>query len=382
VGLQVSQRIIREQKILTNVFPVSISVFLLINLMFSTIISPSAEANIPKIILQSVSVVGNHLADQDGKPLRLLGVNKDGTEYACFQGWGITDGSFDSSTVIAMKSWGINAVRVPLNSACWLGRNASSSRFTGLVYRSAIADIVKLLGSQGIIAILDLHLNPTKEGKIFKSTQSAPNQDALVFWRSVAITFKIQKNIIFDLFNEPQGIDWNCWRNGCDLKDRTRSVGMQNLVDAIRATGSKAPIIFEANHTSSDFSELERYRLSDPLNQLIASNHNYQGMTGSNTLEFWNVKYLTVTKIFPLLTGELGQSDCNHDYVDKYMDWSDTNGISYLGWTWNETNKQWPCKGGHSLIADSQGTPSGSGMGFRNHFLNALNTTTQKSAGA
>ena len=321
--------------------------------------------------LRSVSVFKNQIVDQDGKPLRLLGVNKSGTEYACFQGWGIYDGDFNLATVKSMKAWGINAVRVPLNSACWLERASKDKRFTGANYKLAIVETVKLLGSQGMIAILDLHWNPSRDGKMVASSQSAPNAEAEVFWRSVAINLRSQKNVIFDLFNEPQGIDWKCWRIGCVLKNNTKSVGMQNLIDAIRQIGSKNPIIFEGTQTATDFSGWAEYKLIDPLNQLIASNHNYQGMTGSNTLDSWNAKYLPISKELPLVTGELGQPDCKHDYVDKYMDWADVSGISYLGWTWNVTSKSWPCVGKHSLISDSSGTPTEYGLGFRNHIFKA-----------
>jgi hypothetical protein len=225
------------------------------------------------------------------------------------------------------------------------------------------------MAAQGMIAVLDLHANPPRSGKALKSTQAAPNEDAETFWRSVAIYFRPQKNVVFDLFNEPTGIDWTCWRDGCLLKNGTKSVGMQSLVTAIRVAGSTAPIIIEGRKTATDLSEWELYKPIDEINQLIASNHNYPGMTGNNSLEAWNKNYLPLSKKFPIVTGELGQPDCKHDYVDKYMDWSDLNGISYLGWTWNVTSKFWPCVGGHSLISDSKGTPSGYGEGFRNHFL-------------
>jgi len=351
----------------------AIVLLLLVNSLVLIDNSMAEEPSKPTSNLLSVSVVGNQLVDQNGKFVRLLGVNKSGTEYACAQGWGIFDGDFDFGTLKAMKSWGINAVRVPLNSACWLSRDSvGTSKLTGIVYRSAILNLVKLLKSQGMIAILDLHVNPPRNGKQAASSQDAPNEDAIVFWKSIAINFKSQKNVIFDLFNEPQGIDWNCWRNGCVLKNGSKSVGMQNLVDAIRVTGSKAPIVFEANHTSTDFSEWGTFKLIDPLNQLIASNHNYRGMTGNNTLESWNKRLLPIAKEVPLLTGELGQPDCKHEYVDSYMDWADLNGVSYLGWTWNVENKYWPCVGRHSLISDSIGTPTGHGIGFRNHFLKAV----------
>ena len=70
-----------------------------------------------------IGVQGNHLVDRSGKTVRLLGVNRSGTEYACPQGWGFFDGPSDTASIRAMKSWHINAVRVPLNEACWLGIN-------------------------------------------------------------------------------------------------------------------------------------------------------------------------------------------------------------------------------------------------------------------
>jgi endoglucanase len=107
----------------------------------------------------------------------------------------------------------------------------------------------------------------------------------------------------------------------------------------------------------------------DPLNQLVASNHNYIGMTGSNTEAAWDRKYSVIALQVPLITGELGQQNCKHDYVDRYMDWADSKGISYLGWTWNVTSKYWKCDGGESMIATESGTPSNLGIGFKNHFL-------------
>ena len=323
-------------------------------------------------ILKSVAVLDNKIVDQNGSVVRLLGVNKSGTEYACFQGWGIFDGDFDAQTLDAMRSWGINTVRIPINSGCWLGRKTGgNSRYSGQIYKDAIIKIVKLMSARGMIAVIDLHDNPPRSGKVLKSTQRAPNDDAIVFWRNAAINFRPHKNVVFDLFNEPNGIDWSCWRDGCILKNGVKAVGMQQMVDAVRGAGSTAPLMLEGRRTATDLSEWEKYKPTDRLNQLIASNHNYPGMVGNNALADWNKNYSDLATRVPIVTGELGQSDCKHDYIDQYMDWADANGVSYLGWTWNVTNKFWPCVGGHSLISDSKGTPSGHGEGFRNRFLAA-----------
>jgi len=344
-------------------------------------ISRAVESKSQNQMLDSVSVLGNHLIDQNGKTIRLLGVNKSGSEYACMQGWGMFDGEFNLQTIAAMRTWGINTVRLPLNSSCWLGRKTVNNLYTGPIYKSTVTDLVKLLASQGIIVVLDLHslsagnlpVNPPKKGAN-NFQQNMANSEALSFWTNVSINFKSQKNVIFDLFNEPYGIDWKCWRDGCILKNGKQAVGMQQLVNAIRTGGSVSPIMLEGINTATDISGWESNLPVDPLQQLIVSNHNYQGMVGNDTLEAWNGHYVKITEHFPMVTGELGQSDCKHDYVDKYMDWADANGVSYLGWTWNVTNKFWPCKGGYSLIADSMGKPSGGGEGFRTHFLNAIVT--------
>ncbi|MDQ1392361.1 MAG: endoglucanase, partial [Acidimicrobiaceae bacterium] len=51
-----------------------------------------------------VKVSGNKLVDGLGRPLRLLGVNRSGTEYACIQGWGIFDGPSDATSVAAIAA--------------------------------------------------------------------------------------------------------------------------------------------------------------------------------------------------------------------------------------------------------------------------------------
>src|SRR5712692_11901122 len=71
----------------------------------------------------TVRVQGNQLVDSAGRAVRLRGVNRSGTEYACAQGWGIFDGPSDSASVQAIRSWGANVVRVPRSETCWLSIN-------------------------------------------------------------------------------------------------------------------------------------------------------------------------------------------------------------------------------------------------------------------
>ena len=56
-----------------------------------------------------------------------------------------------------MKSWRINAVRIPLNEDCWLAVNGAPPEFSGGAYQQAIKDYVNLINLNGMYAILDLH---------------------------------------------------------------------------------------------------------------------------------------------------------------------------------------------------------------------------------
>src|SRR6516162_5892303 len=71
----------------------------------------------------AVKVAGNRLVDSQGQPIRLLGVDFSGAEYACIEDLGIFAGPTDKHAVAAMASWDINVVRLPLNEDCWLGIN-------------------------------------------------------------------------------------------------------------------------------------------------------------------------------------------------------------------------------------------------------------------
>src|SRR5215470_4774910 len=108
--------------------------------------SPPRQAQAATLAVQ---VNGTRLVDQNGTPIRLLGVNRSGAEYACAQGWGIFDGPSDATSIAAIASWHVNAVRVPLNEDCWLGINGVNPSYGGVNYRSAIGNYVQTLHNAG-----------------------------------------------------------------------------------------------------------------------------------------------------------------------------------------------------------------------------------------
>jgi hypothetical protein len=356
----------------------------------------------PVAAAPALKVAANQLQDANGKTIRLLGVNRSGQEYACVQGWGPFDGPTDLSSAQAIASWHANTVRVPLNEDCWLGINGVNPQYAGANYQNAIKTYVNTLHQAGLYVILDLHWSAP--GSILaEQQQPLPDADhAVAFWTSVANSFKSDQAVVFDLFNEPflyeddewytfpsdsnylanppenppskstaaenQTAFWNCWLNGCNLRlyqDANSnaqsyawsSVGMQTLVNTVRNTGAKNVIMVGGMDWANDLSGWLANEPEDPLNSIVASWHSYPG-EGCSPSTCWNSVIAPLAAKVPVVIGEVGDNVVNPTYLpgpSGLLQWANSNGLSYLGWTWNA----WGASD-NDLITDYSGTPTNS----------------------
>jgi endoglucanase len=311
----------------------------------------------------SIAVSGNHFVNGSGQTVRLLGVDRPGTEYACEGGWGYSDGAEDAADAATIAAWHVNAVRIPLNEDCWLGINSpSSDPFYGSAagYQQAIAAYVSDLNADGIYAILDLHW--TAPGALIADGQRPmADQHSLGFWSSVAGVFKDNPAVLFDAFNEPYSpaadfsdmsaypLTWSCWLNGgCSLPDAADgtdpgsnpatyiAVGMQAIVTAIREAGATQPILLGGLSYANDLSGWLAHEPIDPDDQLAASLHTYEGETCSST-SCWNSQVAPVAAQVPIVAGEFDENPCapsSDGFDDSFMNWADAAGVSYLAWGW------------------------------------------------
>ena len=323
-----------------------------------------------------VSVSGNQLVDGAGQPIRLLGVSRSGSEYACAEGFGFFDGPTGPRSIGAMKKWGINAVRLPLNPDCWLGTDGVKARLAGRAYQAAIDGFVARLNRAGLYVVIDEHVAAPAGRRALRIIPMADSDQSPAFWSSVAAHFAANRSLVFDLYNEPHDITWDCWLAGCDLPEggrfsqrhpAYRTAGMQQLVDAVRSTGATQPLMLSGVDYARDLSGWLAHQPLDPLRQLVASEHNY-GHHLAPCLRRCKAAIAAVASRLPVVVGELGQTDCRHDYIDKWMRWADRRGISYIGWAW-DAKGGWTCHAGPSLIQNYRGKPTGFGIGFRDHLL-------------
>ena len=322
--------------------------------------------NQPATSAPALRVRGNQLVDSLGRVVRLRGVNRSGTEYACAQGWGIFDGPSDSASVHAIVSWNANVVRVPLNETCWLGINGVATAYSGDTYRKAIGDFVARLNGAGLFVILDLHWTAAGTDKALGQAPM-PNRDHTPeFWREVAAAYKGNTRVIFDLFNEPYPDNnadtpeaWRCWRDGGTCGGMTyQAAGMQELVDAVRGAGATNVIMLGGVQYSSGLSHWLANKPVDPLNNLAASWHIYN-FSWCTTPACWDANAAPVAQQVPLVLGELGQDDHGSAFVTSLMDWMDAHQGSYLAWVWDVWGSAL------DLITSYDGTASAYGETFR-----------------
>jgi endoglucanase len=346
----------------------------------------------------ALHVSGNRLLTASGATYRLLGVNRSGGEFACIQGNGMWDGPMDQASINAMRTWKVRAVRVPLNEECWLGNGVvpagdiPAGGTQGAAYQQAVVSYVNLLVASGITPIVEVHWTfgvyngqaagscPDRSNPKAACQKPMPDaQFAPQFWTSVANTFKGNNAVMFDLFNEPfpdfaanfnTQVGWTCWRDGGTCTGIPYQVaGFQSLVNAVRATGAANVIMIGGLAFSNDASQWLQFKPTDSTGNLMAFGHVYNFNSCSNTSCYDNT-FGAVAAQVPIALTEIGENDCAHSFIDTLMNWADSHGVGYLGWTWNA---DFPCASGPGLITDYNGTATAFGQGLKDRLATVSN---------
>ncbi len=319
---------------------------------------------------KKLKVSGKNLVDPAGATVRLLGINRAGSEYMCVNASSVFDGSTGPNSITGMLTWNINTVRLPLNESCWLGLSTAPTHVLPDEYQQQIVDYVYNLHLKGLYVVLDLHWT-SHNGLATAQTTMADAANAPAFWSSVATRFKNDPMVIFDLYNEPILDDnnhnpagnndpWACWLSGCTTREGWPTAGMQQMLTAVRNTGATQVVIANGVNWSAKLDGWLSHKPSDPANNLMAGIHMYND-NGCHDLNCWNNAATNVAAQVPLVTGELGERDCQSTFIKTYMDWADSHGVGYLGWAWNPQN----CSTFPALISAVDGTPTDFGQGLK-----------------
>lgn len=331
--------------------------------------------------LLPLSIDGNRLVTVDSsgnkKHIQLHGVSATGANFECVQGRGLWDGPTDAAYRAALKTWNINAIRVTLNEDCLLGLNGVNPLYSGSTYVAALKTYVHEMINDGFYLLLTLHWSAPGT-QLATGQQPMPDQShSIDFWTVLSKEFGHLDQVIFDVFNEPfpgnNTIDsaeaWECWKNGgssCKDINNYVAVGFDTLVSTIRSLNATNILMLGGINYSNSLTRWLEYVPTDPLNKIAASWHSYS-TNHCNNLLCWETYIKPVMAKVPVITGELGELDCQGIYIVPLMQWLDSQGnSSYLAWVW----QNWNCDAGPSLITDFNGTCTDSyGCDYKSHIL-------------
>jgi hypothetical protein len=268
------------------------------------------SANASKMPLP-LKVVGTRILNSKNQPVLLRGVNAASLEWTSDG-----EGHILKTVNVAIQDWHANIIRLPLSQDRWFGK-APEQKDGGVAYRALVRRVVDTCASQSCYIILDLHWSDCNEWGTNIGQHSMPDLNSLAFWKDFAPVYANQPAVLYDLYNEPHDVSWEVWLKGGWITDKPnrrrsgpprtyQSVGMQTLLDAVRATGARNVVIAGGLDWAYDLSGiLEGRQLSDRRGHgVIYANHCYDNK--GDSVYTWIAKMEKATAKLPVIVSEFG----------------------------------------------------------------------------
>jgi endoglucanase len=320
--------------------------------------------------LAPLRVAGRHLASRrDDRPVVLRGVNRSGLEYAepsstrgFLDAAGLAEGDIDE----IVRAWGATIVRVPFNQDFALnGRGGRTSDD----YLAALDQVVAWAAARGAYTLLDLQWidadtpRGTNADGTINRVPALPDARTIDVWRRLAVHYRDEPAVLFDLFNEPHDPLFDdltpldgIREDGAIVRLSSRQVGMaewqpwaHRLVEVIRCEHPDAVIFVSGVAWAFDLRGFPlRNRRGEPLPNLVYSTHVYPwsrtGLVRLGSYEAeWARAFGRLAETHAVFAAEWGGDAGSCDWGRRLEAWLRARGIGWTGWSWAD----WP-----RLVAD------------------------------
>ncbi|MDO8121279.1 cellulase family glycosylhydrolase [Isoptericola sp. b490] len=236
------------------------------------------------------------------------------------------DGELGPDLFADIAATGANVVRIPVHPQWWREDDEYLWRY--------LEPAVRWAGDAGLYAIVDWH----SIGNV--RTGTAPHDPELYshtwdltvdFWTTVARFFAPAPHVLFEVFNEPQGINAVDWHDAAD-----------ELVATIRATGATQPVVIGGVDDARDLSWVTDTPVDD--GDVVYATHIYPGHARSG----WDRWFGDVSADHPVLVTEWGFTDLDSAQGDSYLvgspqgygtelaDYTSARGIGWVACWWDD----------------------------------------------
>jgi hypothetical protein len=301
-------------------------------------------------------VNGNTVCTSDGRTHVFHGVDRPSLEWSNV-GVNITRGDF-----ALMTSWNANVVRIALNQDFWLPGSALFDPH----YPALVDDAITWAEMAGMDVFLDLHWSD--RGVLGSCPPSAGCQqlmadtNSLTFWSQVGARYQNDGRVAFELYNEPHDVGWDVWRNGGTTFQGWQAVGMQQLYDAVRATGAQNLVVIGGLDWAYDLSGVPANRVNGY--NIVYATHPYTSTDRSlRPPSDWDRAFGSLTRTDPVVATEFGvlnDTACTTDYDSQLIQYADAHLAGWTAWAWYPGGCTFP-----AIVNDWAGTPSATGSVVR-----------------
>ncbi len=305
-------------------------------------------------------VMGNQVYDAKGKTHLFRGLDRPSLEWSS-QGDHLSVTDF----VNMGQAWHANVVRIPLNQDFWLSDPSNPSYDN--TYPRTVDNMVHFAETNGLDVILDLHWSDqgdysTGAACLAKGgcQQCMADQNSLTFWTQLATKYANDGHVLFELYNEPHSVSWSSWLSGgssagCNTGGSFTVAGMQQLYDAVRATGAQNLVVIGGLNWAYDLSGVPANRVQGY--NIIYNTHPYASKCAGGACGVasftQNFGFLAATD--PVIATEFGDGDCSAGFYQTFTDYTQSNGIHWTGWAYYVPGASDIC-GFPALISDWNGT--------------------------
>jgi Cellulase (glycosyl hydrolase family 5) len=217
----------------------------------------------------------------------------------------------------AATSWSANTIRFQVSQR---GMDPQDPLHTG-AYDARVRAGVALAEKNGFAVILSMQIQSISGG----TGHISPDAATVRAWQHLAPMFGHDPSILFELFNEPPGLDdaagWARWRDG-----GAGFVGHQQLVDVVRATGAVNVVIADGLRYAKSLRGVPL--LSDRLGQLAYAFHPYL-IAPIDVPSAWPAYFGNFAAVHPVIATAWGADSQSH-YCEPSWPTTSLTLISYL----------------------------------------------------
>lgn len=299
-------------------------------------------------------VNGNTVCTAEGSPHLFHGVDRPSLE------WTSTGEHLSAADFMLMSTWKANSVRIALNQDFWL----SGSQYYDAGYAVLVDTAIGWAEDAGMDVILDLHWSDAGElgscAPNLGCQQVMADANSKTFWTEVATRYKDDGRVLFELYNEPHDVPWQVWKVGGSTGMGWTVTGMQQLYDAVRATGAENLVIIGGLNWAYDLSQVPDYKIAGY--NIMYATHPYGGPS-DRAPSTWDSYWGFLAATYPVIATEFGEitGTCDPTYSDRLIKYADSHNASWTAWAWFPGGCGFP-----AIIEDWDGTPSMAGTVVKN----------------